>query len=77
MFTILIKYKNSNCENLYTADSIEFNQKTGLSFNSINGHGYHFGISDLDEDFRDIFVMNNSGQSVTRIRISERNMALR
>ncbi len=66
MFTILIKYKNSNYENLYTADSIEFNQETGLSFNSLNGHGYHFGVSDLDEEVRDVFVMNNSGQTVAR-----------
>ena len=66
MFTILVRTKKTNREILYLADEIEFHEEDGLRFHSVNGNGSHLGIADKEDDYRDVFVMNENGQTVAR-----------
>ena len=77
MFTILIRYRKSLREVLVTAESVEFVReqgehgvdKPGLLVNhgvEAKG-GFHLEMTaEGDEDWRDVFVMNASGQTVAR-----------
>ncbi len=69
-FSVLIRNKKTKVETLYIADQIEFDEKEGLYLyqrcygDSIPSQ--HFMLSEKEEDYRDVFIMNESGQTITR-----------
>ena len=66
MFTVLIRNKCTKDEILYLSDEVKFSEENGLTFTIKDGRGCHFIPSDKEQDYRDIFVMNSSGQTVAR-----------
>lgn len=75
MFTVLIRYKKTGREVLRTAETVEFiseegDRQRGLLINSgIDAKsGFHLPMTtEADkDDYRDVFIMNNDGQTVAR-----------
>jgi hypothetical protein len=82
MLTVLIRYKNgdrSGREVIIPAKSVEFIPAGSPSVNAgidqpglLVNHGvdaeggFHLSLSDNEEDWRDVFVMNAQGQTVAR-----------
>ncbi len=72
MLTVLIKYVESKRECIIPARSIEFSrakEDAGLRINLPNeadGSTYLAMTAKGDSDFRDVFVMNDQGQTVAR-----------
>ena len=74
MFTILVRYQKTRREVLTSARSVEFVRdkgegEPGLLINpGIEGEaGCFLGVSEKgDENWRDVFVMNDQGQTVAR-----------
>ncbi len=80
MFSVLIRYRETRREALISAESVEFipltdkdeeppYDKAGLLVNhgvETKG-GFHLGVTPMgDENWRDVFVMNEAGQTVAR-----------
>lgn len=79
MFTILLRYKKTRREVIISAESVEFIPNDGKKGTGIDNpgllinhgveakSGYHLAMTpEGDEDWRDVFVMNNHGQTVAR-----------
>lgn len=71
MLTVLIRYQKSRIETLTPAHSVEFwpegTPKAGLLMTHTNGDQSHVGLSEKgDENWRDVFVMNDKGATVAR-----------
>lgn len=76
MFSVLIRYQKTRREVLIPARNVEFYPKdsdTSVAPGLLINHaveaegGCHLAMSpDGDEDWRDVFVMNESGQTVAR-----------
>ena len=66
MLTILIRHKNTKREVIYPADEVEFEEDDGLRFHTKDGCGMHLKCSDSEQDYRDVFIMNDAGQTVAR-----------
>ena len=77
MLTILIRYQKSLREVLIEAESVEFVREQGphavdkpgllVNHGTKAKDGFHLEMTaEGDEDWRDVFVMNASGQTVAR-----------
>jgi hypothetical protein len=72
MLTVLIRYNKSRREVLIPAETVEYNpirkeDGGGLLVVRAGIGSQHLGFSDTgDEDWRDVFVMNDQGQTVAR-----------
>ena len=73
MFSVLIRYQKTRREVLLQARSVEFvplgESDTGLLINhgvEAEGGCHLAPTQEGDEDWRDVFVMNNAGQTVAR-----------
>lgn len=80
MFTVKIIYRKTNREVLISAKNVEFVRPgEGVSPESLGlliNHavpaegGFHLGMTpEGDEDKRDVFVMNDAGQTVARYEL--------
>lgn len=72
MLTVLIKYRISKTETVHEVKSAEFyplegTHPPGLLLRYDDGRHTHLDPTpEGDEDWRDVFVMNSNGQTVTR-----------
>ncbi len=77
MFTVLIKHVGSNQKGrtvLLSAKTVEFVPEGGLDKNpglfinhGVDGEdGCHLSPSEVEADYRDVFVMNDQGATVAR-----------
>lgn len=66
MLTVLIRNRKTRREILYSADEVEFQKGDGLRFHRPDRSGSHFSESNVEDDYRDVFIMNDAGQTVAR-----------
>ena len=71
MFTIMIRHLVSGREYLTTCEAVEWEKdkeapNSGLLLVRKDGTSVHYGPSDISDDRREVFVMNDAGQTVAR-----------
>ncbi len=72
MFTVLIKYQKTKAEVLFSAKTVEFASQGELGGLTVNRgveaeQGFHLSPTpEGDDNWRDVFVMNDRGQTVAR-----------
>lgn len=74
MLTVLVKYQKSGREVLIPAKTVEFCPKGSstaegllINYDDREDGGRHLGFTpDGDNDWRDVFVMNDKGATVAR-----------
>lgn len=71
MLTVLVIHKSSGRKVLLEADRVEFQDEDGpgqglLVCRDDNNSAHHYSPSKDSEDARDVYVMNDAGQTVAR-----------
>lgn len=76
MLSMLVKYRKSGIENVCLVERVEYyppqhgkenNPEPGLLVEYSNGKAVHLPLTPIgDEDYRDVFVMNEKAATVAR-----------
>ena len=71
MMTVMIRHKVTRREFLIACEAVEFEDSgkgdhPGLLLIVPGADSRHYALSEMEADYRDVFVMNAAGQTVAR-----------